>query len=128
MAVKAIICTSVSMIFKELRLRSVPSSLKLTLQGRNTQQGLETILELIYASIQNAWSGSMVAYQSTFTVKCGFLQGSVLSPVLFLLIMDPLLQGLEANHLGTSLCSTHLGAFAHADDIHAFTSSLTTLK
>ena len=42
--------------------------------------------------------------------------------------MDPLLQGLEANHLGPSLRSTYRGTFAHADDIHTITSSLTTLK
>ena len=62
---------------------------------------------------------------STFTIECGVLQGSVLSPVLFLLIMDPLLQGLEANHLGSSLHNTYLGTFAHADDICTITSSLT---
>ena len=54
---------------------------------------------------------------SPFTIERGVLQGSVLSLVLFLLVMDPLLQGLVANHLGPSLRSTYLGAFAHADDI-----------
>ena len=65
---------------------------------------------------------------STFTIERGVLQGSVLSPVLFLLVMDPLLRGLEANHLGPSLQSTYLGAFAHADDIRTITSNLTTLQ
>ena len=62
---------------------------------------------------------------STFTIERGVLQGSVLSPVL---VMNPLLQGLEANHLGPSLRDIYIGAFAHADDIRTITSNLTTLK
>jgi len=34
---------------------------------------------------------------SPFTLERGVLQGSVLSPVLFLLIMDPLLKSLQSN-------------------------------
>ena len=67
-------------------------------------------------------------FSSPFTIERGVLQGSVLSPVLFLLVMDPLLQGLEANRLGPSLHNTYLGAFAHADDIRTITSSRTTLQ
>jgi hypothetical protein len=62
---------------------------------------------------------------STFTIEHGVLQGSVLSPVLFLLVMNTLLQGLEANHLGPSLRDIYIGAFAHADDVRT---NLTTLK
>ena len=43
-------------------------------------------------------------------------------------VMDPLLQGLEANRLGPSLHNTYLGAFVHADDIRTITSSRTTLQ
>ena len=59
----------------------------------------------------------MVVYHHPFTIERDVLQGSVLYPVLFLLVMDPLLQGVEANHLGPSLHSTYLGAFAHAHAI-----------
>ena len=52
----------------------------------------------------------------------------MLSPVLFLLVMDPLVRGLEANHLGPSLHDAYVGAFAHADDIRTITSNLSTLK
>ena len=38
----------------------------------------------------------------------------MLSPVF---VMDPLLQGLEANHLDPSLCNTYLGGFVYADGI-----------
>ena len=54
---------------------------------------------------------------SMFTLECGVLQGSVLSPVLFLLIMDPLLKSLQSKALGPSIGDTYAGAFIHADDI-----------
>ena len=59
---------------------------------------------------------------STFTIE---RDGSVLSPVIFLLVMKALLQGLEAIHLVPSLHDIYIGAFAHADDI---TINLRTLK
>ena len=49
----------------------------------------------------------------------------MLSPVLLLLVMDPLLRGLEANHLGPSLHDAYVGAYAHADGIRT---NLSTLK
>ena len=52
-----------------------------------------------------------------------FLQGSVLSPTLFLLLMDPLLTSLFGRGLGPST-----GAFAHADDVCMVRSSLVTIQ
>ena len=46
---------------------------------------------------------------SMFTLERGVLQGSVLSPVLFLLIMDPLLKSLQSKGLG-SIGGTYAGA------------------
>ena len=63
-----------------------------------------------------------------FTLERGVLQGSVLSPVLFLLVMDPLLRELERNSLGPSVYDTYASAFAHADDICTVTSSLPSLQ
>ena len=63
-----------------------------------------------------------------FTLERGVLQGSVLSPVLFLLVMDPLLKELECSSLGPSIYGTYAGAFAHADDICTVTSSLPSLQ
>ena len=60
--------------------------------------------------------------QSIFTPKrCP--ASSVLSPILFLLVMDPLLREMESLHLGL-----YLGASAHADDVRTLTSSLLCLK
>ena len=65
---------------------------------------------------------------SMFTLERGVLQGSVLSPVLFLLIMDPLLKSLQSKALGPSIGDTYAGAFIHADDIRTISSSRATLQ
>jgi hypothetical protein len=53
-----------------------------------------------------------------FTLERGILQGSVLSPVLFLLIMDPLLKSLQCKPLGPSIGDMYAGAFIQADGIY----------
>ena len=65
---------------------------------------------------------------SPFTLERGVLQGSVLSPVFFLLIMDPLLKSLQSDGLGPSVGDTYAGGFIHADDIRTISSSRTTLQ
>ena len=54
---------------------------------------------------------------------CTYLHGhavTVLSPILFLLVMDPLLQELRQISCGPSVCGLYLGAFSHADIISYF--------
>ena len=63
-----------------------------------------------------------------FTLDRSVLKGSVLSPVLFLQVMDPLLRELEHNSLGPSVYATYAGTFAHVDDIRTVTSSLPSLQ
>ena len=65
---------------------------------------------------------------SPFALERGVLQGSILSPVLFLLIMDPLLKSLQSNNLGLSVGDIYAGRFIHADDICTISSSRTTLQ
>ena len=57
----------------------------------------------------------------------GIRQRSVLSPILFLMVMDPLLQQLEKSALGPSVNDLYVGGFLHADDIHTLASSLDVL-
>lgn len=52
-----------------------------------------------------------------FHLNRGVRQGSVLSPILFLVLMDDLLRSLEANKAGVSIEGLYLGGACHADDI-----------
>ena len=58
-----------------------------------------------------------------FSLQRGVRQGSVLSLILFLLVMDPLLREMESLHLGPSFAGLCLGASAHADYVRTLTSS-----
>ena len=62
-----------------------------------------------------------------FPVMRGIRQGYVLSPILFLMVMDPLLQQLEKSALGPSINNLYVGGFLHADDIWTLASSLDVL-
>ena len=59
------------------------------------------------------------SYSTSFPVHRGVKQGSILSPNLFIIVMNSLLKHLEA--LGQSLCihGLDVGSSAHADDICA---------
>ena len=51
------------------------------------------------------------------TVERGVKQGSLLSPTLFLIVMDQLLKQLRDKKHGLSVCNTYAGAAIHADDL-----------
>ena len=51
-----------------------------------------------------------------FQIRRDVKQGSILSPALFLLVMDPLLRDMQALDVGLSLNRFYAGGFLHADD------------
>ena len=53
----------------------------------------------------------------SYVLERGVKQGSILSPALFLLVMDPLLSLLESSRIGLSINNLYAGGFIHADDI-----------
>ncbi len=63
----------------------------------------------------------------SFCLERGVLQGSVLSPTLFLMVINPLLQLLDKHNIGPRINNLFCGAFAHADDIRTIATSRDTL-
>ena len=58
-----------------------------------------------------------------YPLQRGVKQGSVLSPALFLLVMDLLLKMLEQSRIGLSVNNFYTGGSVHADDIRTLTTS-----
>lgn len=63
-----------------------------------------------------------------FAVGRGVRQGSILSPSLFLIVMDPLLKQLEESGVGLSINNFYLGGFLHADDIRTLATRAESLE
>ena len=59
----------------------------------------------------------------SFLVERKVKQGSVLSPALFLLVMNPLLRQLQASGLGLTVNSFYASGILHADDIRTLATS-----
>ena len=64
----------------------------------------------------------------SYSVERGVKQGSILSPTLFLLVMDPLLTHLQKTGLGLSINNFYAGGFLHANDIRTLASSSGSLE
>ena len=60
---------------------------------------------------------------SSYQLQRGVRQGSILSPFLFLLVMDPLPRQLQSHSLGISVNNTYAGGYLHGDDIRTLANS-----
>ena len=67
------------------------------------------------------------AFSEYFTVKNGVKQGGVISPSLFCLYLDGLIQELRENGKGCFMGNVYAGAFAYADDLTLLSPSVTAL-
>ena len=56
-----------------------------------------------------------------FVIERGVKQGSVLSPALFPVLIDSLLEKLKGANAGIALDGVYLGSLGHADDIRSST-------
>ena len=68
-----------------------------------------------------SWQACLLS--NSFTINHGVRQGSVLSPVLFLVVMDDLLKNMEVNGSNFSLAGIPIGGAAHADNVRALSTN-----
>ena len=80
------------------------------------------------AACQVKMSNGELSDLEPYSVERGVKQGSVLSPALFLLVLDPLLTQLEQSGLGLSINNFYAGGFLHADDVKTLTTSADPLE
>ena len=63
-----------------------------------------------------------------FPVNRGVKQGSVLSPALFLVVMNSLLKVMRSTNTGASLHGTFVGTAVHADDVRTIAPSIQSVN
>ena len=76
-------------------------------------------------SVMVNWNGE---YSSTFSVGNGVKQGGVLSPVLFTVYLDGLIDPLKKKGLGCHFNGPFVGCFIYADDITSLARSRDALN
>ena len=67
-------------------------------------------------------------HSESFPVERGVKQGSVLSPTLFIAVVDSLLNFLESSGQGLTISGLNVGNFAHADDIRTASISVSAAQ
>jgi len=98
-----------------------------SLQSKNQWQAVEDLEELVF---RHRVQGSAVEghCSESFRMEWGVWQGSVLSPMLFLVMMNHLLRQLEESGMGLSVNSFYAGGFLHADDIRTLAINVSSME
>ena len=60
------------------------------------------------------WNGVL---SSCFKVLCGVRQGGILSPILFNIYVNDLIDSLRVTNVGCSICNVFMGCIMYADDL-----------
>ncbi len=90
-------------LFKPLVGRKMPAIVIYLLLDNYTRQNICT-----------TWNGTK---SHTFTTLNGVHQGGVLSPLLFNVYFDAMIDKLEKNCIGCKICTHFIGALVYADDV-----------
>ena len=101
-------------LFEMLKERQVPAII------------LRTILDMYKRQVMRTeWNGK---FSDTFQTGNGVRQGGVISPVLFCVFMDNLLNKLENAGIGCWLGNSYFGAIGYADDLMILSPTVGGLK
>ena len=101
-------------LFQLLSRRRIPVQVRRLLLDMYTRQRMQTV-----------WNGSS---SDTFTVKNGVKQGGILSPILFCLYIDELLNRINSSGLGCHIGHLSYSGLGYADDVTVLTPSVKSLQ
>jgi len=72
--------------------------------------------------------GGRYVFIGSFQLFCGVRQGGVLSPILFCVYVDCIIQRLQESKLGCWLGEVHVSCILYADDVILISSSTCELQ
>ena len=101
-------------LFEIMIARNIPScAIRLVFDMYNRQK------------VRTVWNGQ---YSSSFSTSNGVRQGGVLSPILFTLYIDVLLERLESSGVGCHIGHEYLGSLCSADDLALLAPTVFSLR
>ena len=95
----------------------------MSLQKRHLWQSMED-----YQGLVHQCNGIDNTLSELFQQGRGVRQGSILSPTLFLTVIDEMLKEMCANGAGVSIAGLYLGSAAHADDIRSLSQTISATE